>query len=338
MMLRKMPSAAAQNAGRWLRSAFGPMSSRLRLRRRLYLFSAPVAVILILAAAKMIGVGIAGNSAISDFKHHDIEALNHDLSWLSTFDVIDPAKTSFAAGDLYVLEGRLHDADDSFSQSLSRTDKAQSCPVRINLLLIRETLGDLATRVGNKDEAEGLYTTGLTLATEAPPACFAGNADPNADRRAIREHSVLRLQQKLDLLHRPPAPPSPPAATVTPPPPPTSLTQLTSAPPLPGLAPSSAPSSTVPGAGQSSAPAPGPGPNMPELPQTGTTQGPVFGPDSGNDEGQEGRGPLNPVSPDRLPTAGDDGAAPGHRLGGGDPVDRLRNLLDNSNAYGDNQE
>jgi hypothetical protein len=335
MMLKKSPRAAVQNSVRWLRSKSRPASARIRLRRRLYLFSAPVVAMLVLAAAKAILVGIVGNSAIPDFTRHDIEALRDDVSLLSIFDVIDPAKTSFVAGDLSVLEGRLQDADARFTDSFSRTDERQSCPVRVNLLLIRETLGDLATRAGDKQQAEHLYTAGLTLANDAPPACFAGNADPNPDRRAIREHSVLRLHQKLEILRRPPAAAPPPASIVVPPPPPTSLTQLTSAPPLPGLPESSAPSSTAPG--QGAAPAPEPGPNMPEPPETGTASGPILGPDGDSDEGPEGPGPLNPVSPDRLPTGGD-GAAPGHRLGSGVPLDRLRKLLDNSNAYGDNQE
>lgn len=334
MMLKKMPSAGLRSIGGRVIAGLRPRSARSRLRARLYLFSAPVVVVVLLAAVKMIGVGIVGDSARSDFNRHDIEALRHDVSLLDTFDVIDPAKTSFAAGDLSVLEGRLHDADDRFSQSLSRTDTPQSCPVRINLLLIRETLGDLATRSGKRDDAERLYTAAMRLAEGAPPACFAGNADPNPDRRAIRDTAMTRLQQKLDLLHRPPGPPPPPAATVTRQPPPTSLTPLGSAPPLPGLPPSSTPPSTSPGPQPTAGS--GPGPNMPELPQSGSTEGPVVGPDNPNQD-PDGAGVLNPVSPDRIPIAGN-GGAPGHSLGPGDSPDRLRRLLDNANAYGDNRE
>jgi hypothetical protein len=336
MMLRKMPSVAARSASEWLSGFLRPMSARTRLRRRLYLLSAPVIIGLLLAALKMISVGIVSNWAATDFRHHDIEALRDDVFMLGILDLIDPAKTSFAAGDLKVLEGRLHDADDRFSESLSRTDAAQSCPVRINLLLVRETLGDLATRTGNKNDAERLYTIAIAVAADAPAGCFAGNTDSNADRRAIREHAVSRLKEKLDVLHQPPAPAPPPAATVTPQPSPTSLTPLTSAPPLPGLPPSSPSPSHGPGPAPTSEPVPRPGPNMPQLPP-GATQGPVFGPDSGNDRAPQGPGPLNPVSPDRIPIGGGGGAA-GHRLGPGDPLDKLRTLLDNSNAYGDNQE
>lgn len=344
MMLRQVPRAALRNLGGRVIAEFRPSSARVRLRRRLYVFSAPVAILVLLAAFKMIAVGVVGDRTIADFDRHDIEALRHDLSSLGIFDVIDPAKTSFAAGDLSVLEGRLHEADDHFSQSLTRTGKGQSCPVRINLLLVRETLGDLATRAGNRDEVARLYTDAIALASDAPPACFAGNTDPNPDRRAIRNSAITRLQQKLDALHAPPGAPPLPAATVTRQPPPTSLTPASSAPPIPGLPssspPSSSPSPSSPSPSSPPAPQPatgnGPGPNMPELPQTGTADIPVVGPDNVNDDPNAG-GVLNPVSPDRIPIAGNGGVL-GHRLGTGDPMDLLRRLLDNSNAYGDNQE
>lgn len=337
MMLKAVPAGELRRLGRRAIQSFRPTSERIRLRRRLFLFSTPAAILVLLAASKMIAVGVAGDSVISDFDRHDIEALRHDLSSLGVLDVIYPAKTSFAAGDLSILEGRLRAADGYFSQSLARTDKTRSCPARINLLLVRETLGDLATRAGSRDEADRFYRDAIALASDAPPECFAGNADPNPDRRAIRNTAVTRLQQKLDLLNQPPGAAPPPVATVTRQPPPTSLTPMSPAPPIPGLPPSSSPQ-------PSSSPAPSPptsgdnrpGPNMPELPQTGTAEQPVVGP--GNpDADPNGTGVLNPVSPDRIPIAGN-GGVPGHRLGPGDSSDRLQRLLDNSNAYGDNQE
>ena len=234
-----------------------------------------------------------------------------------------------------MLEGRLQDADARFSDSFSRTDKRQSCPVRVNLLLIRETLGDLATRAGDKQQAEHLYTAGLTLANDAPPACFAGNADPNPDRRAIREHSVLRLHQKLEILHRPPAAAPPPASIVVPPPPPTSLTQLTSAPPLPGLPESSAPSSTAPG--QGAAPTPEPDRTCPSLRRQAPHPSRSSGRIATVTRVRRGQAPsirFRLIDFQREVTA----RRPGTGSAAGVPLDRLRKLLDNSNAYGDNQE
>ncbi|MCV7286462.1 hypothetical protein H7J87_14125 [Mycolicibacterium wolinskyi] len=402
MMLKQAPAAVVNEAFRRIRTAFRSGPSRLRLRRRLYLYAAPVLIVLLVVAAKMISVVIAGNSAISDFDRHDIDALRGDISILEFVDVIDPAKTSFATGDLMVLEGRLADAEARFQESLSRTDAAASCPVRVNLELVQETLGDIATRSNDRAAAEKWYNTAISVVKEAPAQCFEGNDDANEDRRAIRAEALPRLEQKLKNLDRPPPPPPSPPETITPPPPPTSLIP-TSAPPLPGLGGGGSPSPSPgappsqgespggspsqgetpgaqpsqgqapggpPSAGQSpdgapspgqapdgagqtpgAAPPPGPGPNMPspQAPEPTMTPGP--GPNmptpptaAGGDApvvGPEGGGPdvLNPVSPDRLPSVGG-GSAPGQRLGvgRGEPLDQLKDLLDNANAHGENRE
>jgi hypothetical protein len=366
MMLMKESGAAVRAAARRVLTRYRSGPARLRLRRQLYLFSAPVIIVLLVAAAKMISVVVAGNWAASDFDRHDISALGDDISTLEIFNVIDPAKTSFASGDLMVLEGRLTDAEARFGESLSRTDPASSCPVRVNLELVQETLGDLATRGNDKAAAERWYTAAIAVVKEAPAQCFEGNDDANADRKAIRAQALPRLEEKLRNLHRPPPPPSAAPQTVTPQPAPTSLTP-TAAPPLPGLpgasespapapgesgaspSPGASPGPGQPGGGPGdgqqtpgAAPPPGPGPNMPspETAEPTMTPGPPTG--TGGDApiaGPEGGGPdvLNPVSPDRLPSTGS-GRTPGQRLGDGDPLERLKILLDNANAHGGNQE
>ena len=61
--------------------------SRLTLRRRLVLFSAPVALIVLIAAVKMISVVVAGNSAVTNFRDGDGDALGGDSSTLNTLNV-----------------------------------------------------------------------------------------------------------------------------------------------------------------------------------------------------------------------------------------------------------
>lgn len=324
MMLMKESGAAVRAAARRVLTRYRSGPNRLRLRRRLYLFSAPLIIVLLVVAAKLISVVVAGNWAASDFDRHDIDALRDDISILEMFNVVDPAKTSFASGDLMVLEGRLTDAEARFGESLSRTDPAASCPVRVNLELVQETLGDLATRGNDKQVAERWYNAAIAVVKEAPAHCFEGNDDANADRKAIRAQALPRLQEKLRNLHRPPPPPSAPPQTVT--------------PQSPSPAPGEPGGQQTPGA----APPPGPGPNMPspETAEPTMTPGPPTG--TGGDApiaGPEGGGSdvLNPVSPDRLPSTGS-GRAPGQRLGDGNPLERLKILLDNANAHGGNQE
>ncbi|CAN5804707.1 hypothetical protein BH10ACT9_BH10ACT9_52290 [soil metagenome] len=185
-------------------------------RRKLYLWSAPVCVLILLASLKLISVVVTGDSAREHFLDHDIGALSGDLELLQIADVIEPGRTAFAAGDLDVLTGRLPDAERHFAEALEHAD---SCPVRINLVLVRETLGDLAFQRGDRDETIRRYQEAMTVAREAPASCFDGNDDADEERRAVRADTVPRLQSKLDLVTGPAvAPPPPPPLPVAPPP------------------------------------------------------------------------------------------------------------------------
>jgi hypothetical protein len=192
--------------------------SRLRLRRQLLSFSAPVAIVAVVASIKMISVVVAGNSAASDFARGDISALRDDVSVLSVLNVLEPLKAPYAGGSLAVLEGRLDQADARYSEVLSRTGAAQSCAVRVNLELVRETQGDLAARDLRGNLAHERYSSALTLVEVADSGCFQGNTDTNPERRAIRDDAAARLAAKLSALSAPPPPPPPPAAQAPSPP------------------------------------------------------------------------------------------------------------------------
>ena len=129
----------------------------MSLRRRLVLFSAPVMLVALVAAVKMISVVVAGNSAVTNFSDGDAAALSRDTSTLNALNVVEPAKAPFAAGALAVLQGRLDEADEHFSEALSRTDAEQSCPVLVNLELVRERRGDIDGWEGRPDEARERY-------------------------------------------------------------------------------------------------------------------------------------------------------------------------------------
>jgi hypothetical protein len=205
--------------------------SRLRLRRRLLVFSVPLMIVALIAVVKMISVVVAGNSAVSAFARGDVGALQDDVSTLNVLNVIEPAKAPFAAGTLAVREGRLDEADARFSEALSRTDPPQSCPVRINLELVRERQGDVDAWEGRPDQARERYTSALAIVADAPEGCFAGNTDSDAERRTIRNDAAARLAAKMaGLRAAPPPPPPPPQAAPPPPPPPPPVAPVVTAP------------------------------------------------------------------------------------------------------------
>jgi len=208
-------------------------ADRARLRRRLLLGSAPVVAAALIVAAKLASVAVIGESAVSDYTNRDTAALSTDVAILRQFNVVEPARTAYAAGALAVLENRLRDADREFSQALARTEPDESCPARVNLELVRETLGDRAAASADHDTAVRQYTAAKDAVTHAPVNCFAGNADGDPQRRQIRAEALPRLDAKLTAAGQPPTAPPPPRPEAPPPAPPPAAGSATSTPPPP---------------------------------------------------------------------------------------------------------
>lgn len=194
-----------------------------RLRRRLLACSAPIAIVLLLTLVKLCSVAIDGGSAASDFAERDADALRGDVAALNIANVVEPEKAYFAAGTLAVLGDRLDDADMQFSAALARTDPARSCPARINLELVRETLGDRAARALDTDSAVARYRSALAAVEQAPTGCFTGSTDSDEQRRALLDDAATRLNGKIDAARVAPAAPPPPVGVPPPPPSPPSV-------------------------------------------------------------------------------------------------------------------
>ncbi len=197
--------------------------ARIRMRRRLLLVSAPPSIAAVALAAKLISVVVVGNSAQEHYAAGDVGALRDDVALLQVLNVVEPATAEFAAGSLAVLEDRLDEADARFSTALANTDGARSCPVRVNLQLVRERRGDIDAWEARLDQARQSYRNSLAAIADAPPGCFAGNSDPDSQRRAVRGNAEARVLAKIAGLGTvaplaPPSPP-PPAASSAPAPP-----------------------------------------------------------------------------------------------------------------------
>lgn len=188
------------------------------MRRRLLVYSAPVAVVTVLIIVKLLSVVVAGRSVTSDYAERDAGAMAGGVSVLRVFNVVEPAKAHIAEGARAVLEDRLTDAEQQYAQALGIAD---TCPVRVDLALVRETLGDRAASRFDTPEAIAHYEAARDVVARAPQGCFTANDDPDPQRRDIREQAQARLDDKLTAMRTaapPPPPPPPPAAAPVPPP------------------------------------------------------------------------------------------------------------------------
>jgi hypothetical protein len=183
-------------------------------RRRLLVYSAPIVAVVILVVVKCLSVVIAGNLAASHFTARDTGGLHRDVATLSVLNVAEPAKAPFAAGTLAVLQNRLDDADREFSAALAASG-SETCSARVNLVLVRETMGDRSMAALDGRGALDHYLSARQLVEQAPHGCFAGNRDPDEPRRAVRDQSAARLDSKIAAA-RAAVPPPPPVPVVPP--------------------------------------------------------------------------------------------------------------------------
>ncbi len=97
-------------------------------RRRLLLWSAPLAVLVIILMLKSISVGMLGDSAGRHFEGGCRRAAHGRIGARGAEHPGAGEGTFLADGDLAVLEGRLDDADERFSAALAGTEAGASCP------------------------------------------------------------------------------------------------------------------------------------------------------------------------------------------------------------------
>lgn len=168
----------------------------MTLRRRLLIYSAPVVFVVLILVVKLVSVVVAGNAAVTHFSESDVTALSDDAATLQTLNIIEPAKAHFAAGTSAVLRNRLDEADREFSRALASTDHDESCDVRVNLELVRESRGDAAAAMFEAQKAVDHYLGAKQVVEGAPAGCFDADV-------------TLRLDAKIAAVTAPPPPPPP---------------------------------------------------------------------------------------------------------------------------------
>lgn len=174
-------------------------TARLRLRRRLVLWSLPVVALMLLVAVKLFLTVALGEEARVSYTQGNITGTQDAAERLHVLNVIEPHKAPFALGDARVMAGDFDGARAAFEQALvlAPKDSLESCQVRVNLVLSLEKLGTAATSAGRAAEAKA-YADRLTeVVTQAPQGCFQGDAqdDEGQQLRDAQQRSQEQQQQ-----------------------------------------------------------------------------------------------------------------------------------------------
>ncbi|KIU17749.1 hypothetical protein TL10_05555 [Mycolicibacterium llatzerense] len=167
------------------------------LRRKLLLISMLPALLALGIAVKLVTMVAYGQSARSDFVAYNSYGMAGDVRKLKSFNMIDSYKAYFAEGDRYLLEGKLADAEAEFKKSLALVSPEDSCPVRVNLVVVLEARGDVKNAEKHRDQAKPLWQEALTVVQQAPGGCFDNSTEPDVEQRKHRNETAKRLQDKL---------------------------------------------------------------------------------------------------------------------------------------------
>jgi len=153
---------------------------RRRLRRHLLLWSAPVALVVLLVAVKLLSLPIAAALTQQAYGARDFERAASLTGPLGVANVVEPWVHHFDRGTAYAQIGVLDVARQEFvtALDLAPDDDTVSCVIRTDLVLTIEAQGDAALLELRYADAEALYALGLTTIEEAPEGCFRPPEDP----------------------------------------------------------------------------------------------------------------------------------------------------------------
>jgi tetratricopeptide (TPR) repeat protein len=153
-------------------------AARLRMRKRLALWSLPFVLALALVSAKLLTMVAFGDEAIRAYVSGNVTGTENAGERLEFVNLIEPHKAPFARGDARVLAGDYDGARQAFEEALGLAprDSRESCQIRVNLALSLEKLGQAAQTAGKADLAKQYFDRVQQVVNDAPPGCFEGDA------------------------------------------------------------------------------------------------------------------------------------------------------------------
>lgn len=170
----------------------------LRRRRRLLWGSAPLLLLAMLLAVKLLSLPVSAGLAGTAYANGNADGTTHAGALMGTANIVERYKAHFAQGDGFVLHGDFEQARKQFLHALELVPATESCKVRVNLVLSLEKLGDEQEKGGNTASAKELYVQGSEVVAQSPRDCFVPNSENNKDgESAALKDAQERLAQKL---------------------------------------------------------------------------------------------------------------------------------------------
>ncbi len=177
-------------------------AARLRLRKRLVVWSLPFVVVLALVATKLLTMVALGDEALQSYTAGNVTGTEDAAKRLEFLNLIEAHKAPFARGDARVLAGDYEGSRAAFEESLALApkDSRDTCRIRVNLSLSLEKLGQAAQGAGHADQAKQYFDRVQQVVNEAPPGCFEGDAQDEEGQqlRDAQQRAQDQNQQQQD--------------------------------------------------------------------------------------------------------------------------------------------
>jgi hypothetical protein len=164
-------------------SAAPALRSRRSRRRLLLVWSAPVALVAVALAARMIGMTIVNDRGVDAFNRGGYGSSPTGFELLQTANVLQRWVAPFNHGDSLFRQKKYRQAESQFRSALDLAPAGRSCMVRVNLVLTVESIGDAQVVAKSLPGAIVAYQRAV------------GTADAGHCPLGARQHTGERLAQ-----------------------------------------------------------------------------------------------------------------------------------------------
>lgn len=173
-----------------------------RRQRQALAWLALPAVIVLAFSIKVIGMYAAAHQSISAYWKGDYPAAIDAARGQEFLNWFEPYKAPFNAGTAFAASGAFDQARDRFTEALGLAHGLEVCPVRFNLALALERLGDDALAARDRHAALAHYTESLAVTRAAPAECDSDAAstrssDPSRSMGEALDAAERRVSEKL---------------------------------------------------------------------------------------------------------------------------------------------
>lgn len=154
---------------------------RRRRRRLLLLAGIPFALLALAVAAVFIGRHLIGAETVRSYEAASYEQSLNSSQRQKILNLYEQWKAPYDTGTSYLQLGLNPEARAELEDALALAAGAQQCPVRANLAIAVERLGDQAQAAGDEAGAQQLYREALQVIEERPAECEgSSSSDPMA--------------------------------------------------------------------------------------------------------------------------------------------------------------